>query len=80
LEERIAALLVIFFIGFVFGKLHNAWIMKRESRVERLKLHKQVATERKLLRPRERPDRYLTATGQSAPNCTSKIGATPLNH
>jgi hypothetical protein len=51
MEERIAALLVVFFIGFVFGKLHNEWIMKSESRVERLKLHKEIAIERKLMRP-----------------------------
>jgi hypothetical protein len=50
-EQRIAALLVVFFIGFVFGRLHNDWIMNRESRVDRLKLHKEIATERKLLRP-----------------------------
>ena len=48
--ERIATMLVVFSLGFVFGKLHNAWATERESRMERLKLHKEIATERKRIR------------------------------
>jgi len=50
MEQRIAAMLIVFVIGFVFGKLHNLWRMERQSRLESLKLYKEISKERKWMR------------------------------
>ena len=62
MEERIAAMLGVFVVGFVFGKLHNAWITERQSRMERLKLHEEIGTERKRMRS-SIEDEILTELG-----------------
>ncbi len=50
MEQRIAAMLIVFAVGFVSGKLHNMRIRERQIRRESLKLRKEIDKERKWMR------------------------------
>lgn len=50
MEQRIAAMLIVFVIGFVFGKLHSVRTMERQGRSESLKLYGELSKERKWMR------------------------------